>query len=80
MFYYLTYEGTVDLDNIDDPLQRKVGPRTHACNTAAHNSAPAFRARGCHARQLPMKHTYQGSAGLASLSTMLAANMHTAFN
>lgn len=24
-FYYLTYEGTVDLDDIDDPLQRKVG-------------------------------------------------------
>jgi beige protein homolog 1 len=23
-FYYLTYEGTVDLDDIDDPLQRKV--------------------------------------------------------
>jgi len=23
-FYYLTYEGSVDLDAIDDPLQRKV--------------------------------------------------------
>lgn len=25
VFYYLTYEGAVDLDDIADPLQRKVG-------------------------------------------------------
>ena len=25
VFYYLTYEGAVDLDDIDDPVQRKVG-------------------------------------------------------
>lgn len=24
VFYYLTYEGAVDLQHIDDPLQRKV--------------------------------------------------------
>ena len=56
MFYYLTYEGTVDLDDIDDPLQRKVTTWIPGCScTAMLLPLPS----GPGGSLLPISHTSQ---------------------